>query len=346
MNNVKVSIIIPVYNTSRYLKQCIDSVITQTYQDLQIILVDDGSTDNSLKICENYQCLDNRIEVIHKKNEGLGYTRNVGLEYVEGTYVTFLDSDDWIDRNHIANLVHDITKTNADVVIGGNRKCKNDGSLIEETLLPYYGVYENNSISEKIMLSIIAADDTSKRDLGIPMSVCFNLYASSIIKYNKILFSSERECVSEDLFFNLQFLKYAKRVFLSHETGYFYRYNPISITRRFNEKQIPRTYCFYKKLVTEVINLGIVEKADLRVKRCVIAKLRGLLLMIVYSNNTIKYKLKIMDEILESDTAEKVLCQYPLDKYRFSLKLTTWLMKKKAVHLLYLILSLKKWMKK
>lgn len=341
MNNETVSIIIPVYNAEVYLRQCLDSVISQTYQNLQIILVNDGSTDNSAAICEEYKVRDGRIRVIHKVNEGAGLARNEGLKYVEGKYVTFVDSDDWISLDRIERLVIQMKDVNADVVIGGNTKCRNDGSVIGKTELPFHGLYENDEIREKIMLALIAADDTSKRDLGIPMSVWSNLYLFSIIKENMILFSSEREYVSEDLFFNLEFLKYARRVLMSYETGYNYRYNPMSITRKFDENQIQRTYCFYQKLKS--INLGI---TDLRIKRCVIAKLRSLLLMIMHGDNTLEYKLHKMREILESDTSREVLCNYPLTNYRFSLKITTLLMKNKKVYLLYFIMLLKDWMEK
>lgn len=192
------------------------------------------------------------------------------------------------------------------------------------------------------MMLLIAADNTSKRDLGIPMSVCFSLYRFSVIREHDIRFGSERKYVSEDLFFNLEFLHHARRVMLSHETGYQYRYNPVSITRGVDEKQIQRTWCFYEKLKTEVERIGIAEIAELRIKRSVIAKLRGLLAMIERSNHTTGYKLKKMREILESDTARAVLNQYPLNQYRFSLKITTFLMKKKAVLLLYPILVLKR----
>ena len=100
-----VSIIVPVYNTGQYLEKCLDSVLNQTYTNLQIILVDDGSKDGTSAMCDRIKSKDSRIEVIHKTNEGLGYTRNKGLEYAVGDYVTFLDSDDWFDIDHIANLV-------------------------------------------------------------------------------------------------------------------------------------------------------------------------------------------------------------------------------------------------
>ena len=93
----KISVIIPVYNVEKYLKRCLDSVINQTYKNLEIILVDDGSTDNSGKICDEYAKNDKRIIVIHKENGGVSVARNIGLDICTGDYVNFIDSDDWID---------------------------------------------------------------------------------------------------------------------------------------------------------------------------------------------------------------------------------------------------------
>ena len=112
----KVSIVIPVYNVEKYIKECVDSAINQTYKNLEIILVDDGSTDSSGKICDEYSIVDDRIVVIHRKNGGLSAARNTGLDVASGEYVYFLDSDDYIEENSVENLVNTIEKENAEFV--------------------------------------------------------------------------------------------------------------------------------------------------------------------------------------------------------------------------------------
>lgn len=111
----KISIIVPVYNVEDYLKRCIDSLISQTYSNIEIILVDDGATDNSGKICDEYEEKDERIKVIHKKNGGLSDARNVGLDKSMGDYVCFVDSDDYIEKDMIENLYNIIEKDNSDI---------------------------------------------------------------------------------------------------------------------------------------------------------------------------------------------------------------------------------------
>lgn len=113
----KVSIIIPVYNVEKYLKECIDSVIAQTYKELEIIVIDDGSTDASSQICDTYETIDSRIKVIHQCNGGLSVARNVGMSLATGDYIYFLDSDDYIDRTAVEKLCDLMEYNGADVVI-------------------------------------------------------------------------------------------------------------------------------------------------------------------------------------------------------------------------------------
>ena len=110
-----ISIIIPVYNVEKFLHNCLDSVLKQTYRNLEIILIDDGSTDNSGKICDNYAKIDNRIIVIHKENGGVSSARNVALKIAKGDYIVWIDSDDFISKNMITYLCEKILEFNADI---------------------------------------------------------------------------------------------------------------------------------------------------------------------------------------------------------------------------------------
>lgn len=118
-NEPLVSVIIPVYNTEKYLKKCVDSVRNQTYQNLEIWLVDDGSTDSSGAICDEYAPMDSRIYVIHKENAGQGVARNAALDRCTGEYISFVDSDDWIAEDYVEKLVQEIEKSDADICICG-----------------------------------------------------------------------------------------------------------------------------------------------------------------------------------------------------------------------------------
>ena len=109
-----ISVIIPVYKVEKYLKRCIDSVINQTYKNLEIILVDDGSPDNCPKICDDYSKKDKRIKVIHKKNGGVSAARNKGLKLSNGDYIVFVDSDDWLEYNFVEEMLTNLRKNKVD----------------------------------------------------------------------------------------------------------------------------------------------------------------------------------------------------------------------------------------
>lgn len=114
---IKLSIIVPIYNAQNHLKKCIESIINQTEKDIEIILIDDGSTDDSLKICNEYQRKDFRINVIHQNNSGVSIARNQGIKIAKGEYIGFVDSDDWIDLDMFKRLLEEAKKTDADIVM-------------------------------------------------------------------------------------------------------------------------------------------------------------------------------------------------------------------------------------
>lgn len=112
-----ISIIVPVYKVEKYLKRCVDSILTQTYQNMEIILVDDGSPDNCGAICDRYKETDNRVVVIHKKNGGLSDARNTAIPLAKGEYISFIDSDDWISSYYVEHLYEAVAKCDADIGI-------------------------------------------------------------------------------------------------------------------------------------------------------------------------------------------------------------------------------------
>lgn len=134
----KVSVIVPVYNDEKYLKQCIDSILNQTYSNIELILIDDGSTDNSPKICEDYRQRDDRVRVLHKENGGVGSSRNAWLAMATGEYVLFVDNDDWLLENHIEDLYNNLKKHDSDIAVG------NFNEFNEERSSFLYWINEND----------------------------------------------------------------------------------------------------------------------------------------------------------------------------------------------------------
>ena len=132
-DNDLISIIIPIYNVEKYMEKCLNSVVNQTYNNIEIILIDDGSKDKSREICDNYAKKDNRIKVVHKENNGVSSARNTGIDMSKGKYITFIDSDDYIDTDYIETLYKLCTRNDADIAICGVKDEDFDGNVVNES---------------------------------------------------------------------------------------------------------------------------------------------------------------------------------------------------------------------
>ena len=157
--NETISIIIPVYNVEKYLNKCLNSVIEQTYKNIEVILIDDGSTDNSGKICDEYAKNDIRIKIIHQQNGGVSTARNNGLEHATGKYITFVDSDDYIEKEMIETMAKKIMKKNADIVICGVTDRDEENNIINQSLNKKENVFNNieaikEMLDEKLFYSV------------------------------------------------------------------------------------------------------------------------------------------------------------------------------------------------
>jgi glycosyltransferase involved in cell wall biosynthesis len=127
--NIEISVIVPVYNVEEYLPKCLDSILNQTFKDFELILIDDGSTDGSGRICDEYAIIDNRIKVFHKRNEGQAIAKNFGIDNSLGKYISFVDSDDWIDENMLLEMYQEAISNDADIVIAGHYVVNLDNTI-------------------------------------------------------------------------------------------------------------------------------------------------------------------------------------------------------------------------
>jgi len=165
--NDKISIIVPIYNVEEYVEKCIKSLINQTYKNIEIILVDDGSTDSSYDICKKYSETDSRINLIHKENGGLSDARNVGIENATGEYITFLDSDDWLSYNYCETMIKEINETKADIVMCNLVNVYNDDYVFKNKSDYNKDIYSNIQALEKFedTINVVAVAKLYKKNL-------------------------------------------------------------------------------------------------------------------------------------------------------------------------------------
>ena len=224
-----VSVVIPVYNVEKYLDRCIESIVNQTYRNLEIILVDDGSPDNCPEMCDNWAEKDNRIKVIHKKNAGLGMARNSGIEAATGTYILFIDSDDYIDLSTVEKCVCESEHDKNDIVVFGMCDAFADGTVAEHPIKTGACKFTGKQIIDEILPQLFT------NETGADISVCNKMYRLELIKNNGVRFYSEREFLSEDAVFNLEIFKYTESVSFVPEIFYYYYKNEKSLTHTYKE---------------------------------------------------------------------------------------------------------------
>lgn len=210
-----VSIIVPVYNVESYLRQCLDSIADQSYRDLEVILVDDGSPDNCGRICDEYAEKDSRFHVIHQKNSGVSKARNAALELVSGKYLTFCDSDDRYMPDWIRGLVSAIETADADMALGGFTRIVEEEKINCRTHKA--GIINCSTMEQKLDYCV-----NGILDCYHGWEVAVRLFRTDIIRGNNIRFCETCQNFAEDLGFTLEYVLCASRIAVTADAGYLY----------------------------------------------------------------------------------------------------------------------------
>lgn len=215
-----ISIIVPIYNVEKYLKKCIESIVNQTYENIEIILIDDGSNDNSGIICDEYAKKDNRIIVIHKENGGVSSARNKGLKIAKGEWISFVDADDWIEQNFCQTLLNKATQEQADIALCGYNRVTDN--RIEKINVNNQDMFFNSN--EYLVKSL-------NPQTG------FGFCHMKLIKKEvlKSIFFNERIEVGEDALFNIMLSEEINKAIFVGNALYNYRINNQSVVKKYDE---------------------------------------------------------------------------------------------------------------
>ena len=217
----KISIIVPIFNVEKYLDRCISSIASQTYRNLEIILVDDGSPDNCFAICDRWAEKDSRITVIHKENQGLGFARNSGIDICTGKYIMFVDSDDYLNEDAVRILLERITLDDSDMVIGKHIDVFEDGSTNEN-----YWKFNTDCIVTQEDFFHLMEEATL-----IPVSAWGKLYKREI--YEHIRFN---DMIAEDMWIFPDVVKQCKKISIEADIIYYYYQNSKSLMHQNNDR--------------------------------------------------------------------------------------------------------------
>lgn len=228
MNNAEISVIVPIYNMAQYLDKCIKSIMRQTYKRLQIILVDDGSTDNTSDLCDLYAEQDRRIKVIHKKNGGLVSARKAGMAAAHGAYVGFVDGDDWIEPRMYEHLLKFAVKYDAEMVLGGHIEDV-DGQTVHKINRLSTGIYDQEDVQRKIHPYMLCAGDFS--GMGV-QPYLWNKLVRRELAYEHIMAVDDRIRVGEDVAAVMSMFLKADKVVITDDCDYHYCIRRTSMMQR------------------------------------------------------------------------------------------------------------------
>lgn len=320
-----ISVIIPVYNVEKYLKQCVDSVLAQTYRNIEIILVDDGSTDSSGHICDEYLNVDGRIKVIHQQNAGLSEARNHGYDFATGVFVYFFDSDDWIEKDTLSSLMQKAHETNVDIVFFDSKSFEDSEKGYQ---IPQRYIRKHDYPADEGLTVFEQMQANKEFHSAVPLL----FISKSFLDKSKIRFYPG--ILYEDMLFTFEVLTKAEKVAQCKEAFYQRRYRNYSITQsKVKEKNYLSASIVYRELVRFSEREGILANRSVQQY---IARW-AYRFIDIYSqlsnadkeNNKHHYQKQIDDVIQHDGFGDKALLQRCKSKFHWALyksmtKLKVW----------------------
>lgn len=338
--NIICSIIVPVYNVKEYLDRCIASVLKQTYRYIEVILVDDGSTDGSGELCDKWAMVDTRIRVIHKENAGLGNARNTGMHYAIGDYIYFLDSDDYIATETIEECLKCAIKESADLVTFGYYSVNSNGQKKQYTPALKKYVYEHEEVINFILPELISENHKTGIKTNLWMSACGCVYSKRLIDMINWRFVSEREFISEDIYSLLLLYKHVEKMIVLPKSYYYYCENNTSLTHTYRKDRFEKINDFYDKCIKLCDKLQYGQKVKERFSYTYLANVTAAIKMIVGSKNNLQEKLKLIDEILSDAQFQTIIKNAYIRKEPIKRLILYVMMKNKQSFGLYCLVKL------
>ena len=255
MNNDLISVVVPCYNVEKYLEKCVHSIVDQTYTNLEIILVDDGAKDATPELCDKLALTDSRIKVIHKVNGGLSDARNAGLAVAGGKYITFFDSDDWVEPDTIKIAYEKMIAENLDLVVWGYVAdfVDDDEKILSSRICAVSGICSKDN--SKVL--------TYNNTLGLSGYAWNKLYRTDIIKNNNLLFEKDTSLVEDKLFNSLYFCKCENIAFIDYIGNHYIQRGRVTLgTKRYeNAFELKLLSCAARESILK--HFGVDEKTTL-----------------------------------------------------------------------------------
>lgn len=300
-----VSIIVPVYNVEQYLPQCLDSIVNQTYKNIEVICVNDGSPDNSIKILEDYALRDSRIKVVSQKNQGVSSARNLAHQYVNGEYIIYVDGDDWLDVNTCEIAVEKAIEVSAGVVMWSyisESKNRSDKKIIFDDEF----IFDETKVKQMLhrrFIGIAGSELARPEQADSLCPVWGKMYKSSIILQSNVKFVDlDKIGTYEDGLFNLEVFKYVnKAVYLPVNLYHYRRTNSESQTAKYRPRLFEQWQNLFDEMQQYIGENGLSEEYEDALSNRIALSILGLGLNILSSDFSAKKKKKLIKEIITSE---------------------------------------------
>jgi len=337
-----VSIVIPVYKTEPYLNRCIESVVGQTYTDLEILLIDDASPDNCPAICDAWAQKDPRIRVIHKENQGAGMARNTGIENATGKYICFFDSDDYVEPTLISRCHQLIVEHSADMVCFGNdRRTPQQKVIGQRKPCPPKSVYEGSEIKEVLLPMSLSQNARSGEDWNLSLSDWCNMISMDVIRKTDWKFVSEHKTMAEDYYSMFALYGFLQKIVITNEIFYHYTAcdNSLSTAYRKDRYEKIRQFAIEIRKLSKQMNCP--DHTDKHIDTIFLGFTLGALKQIETAQISNRQKIKAFKAVICDDYYLDVLKRHRYDGENIQKKIIFWASKRKLYTVCYWIVRLK-----
>lgn len=337
-----VTVVLPIYKTEKYLDRCIYSVVNQTYRNLEILLIDDGSPDRCPQMCEEWAKKDARIRVIHKTNAGLGMARNTGIEHATGEFICYFDSDDYVALDAIEKTYAKAMETQAEVVVFGFHSVDPAGT-IRSSFAPPAGhkVYRAEEVRSVFLPELIAPDPNGNGERQFYMSACMMLISVEKIRRNDWRFVSEREIISEDVYSLLGLFRFVDSVAVLPEALYYYCTNETSLSRKYLPGRYQKIRHFYEESIALCDRMGYGEEVKRRLSDPYLAFARAAMKQEVDADLPYRNRLQNIKAIINDEVMRRVLEENKTDSASLPRRILFFAMKYRMYFLCFALLGLK-----
>lgn len=340
MQKELITIVLPIYNVEKYLDRSIKSLLNQSYKKLEIILVDDGSTDSCAFRCDEWAKRDKRIKVIHKINAGLGEARNTGIENANGEYICFFDSDDYVDSQIIEKAYRSITRNRANIVVWGTGEVSESGKI--KYFIPKIPkkVYAGEEVQNVFLPELITPDpDTGKRTY-LRMSAWACMFSMETILSVKWRFLSERQFISEDVISLLCLYKAVDKVAVIPECLYYYCKNDDSLTHVYKADRFKKINICYDACINVCKQSGyhqdVIDRLGFWYYSSVLSALK-----ILVNSKSVRECITEINKTINDIHYNQVIQQLKFNREPVSRKLIYMAFKSKSSILIYIVLELR-----